>query len=68
MGANVYLMSVAVEVIPIGTTYAVWTGIGAVGTSIVGMAPFGESRGPMHIAFLALIIAGVIGLRSSAIG
>lgn len=68
MGASVYLMSVAVEVIPIGTTYAVWTGIGAVGTSIVGMALFGESRSPLRIAFLLLIIAGVIGLRTSASG
>jgi len=68
MGASVYLMSVAVEAIPIGTTYAVWTGIGAVGTSIVGMAMFDESRSPRRIALLALIIAGVIGLRSSAIG
>lgn len=63
MSGSIYLMSVGVRVIPIGTVYAVWTGIGAVGTAVVGMVAFAEPRTKGRIACLALIIAGVIGLR-----
>lgn len=68
MCGSLFLLSIAVKVIPIGTAYAVWTGIGAVGTAIVGMIAFGESRSLARIACLLLIIAGVIGLKVSAGG
>jgi quaternary ammonium compound-resistance protein SugE len=53
----------AVEVLPVGTAYAVWTGIGAVGTVVLGIALFGESTSPLRLACLAAIVAGVVGLR-----
>ncbi len=65
MSGSLFLMSVAVSAIPMGTVYAVWTGIGAVGTALVGMIAFGESKNALRIACLAMIIAGVIGLRLS---
>lgn len=61
--ASLYLLSRALRTIPIGTGYAVWTGIGAAGTAIVGMAWLGEERGLARIACIALIVLGVIGLR-----
>ncbi|HEX5785442.1 MAG TPA: SMR family transporter, partial [Burkholderiaceae bacterium] len=51
------------KVIPIGTAYAVWGGIGAVGTVIVGLVAFGESASPGRLACIALVVAGVIGLQ-----
>ncbi|MSQ89884.1 MAG: multidrug efflux SMR transporter [Phycisphaerales bacterium] len=66
MCGSLYLLSVAVHEIPIGTAYAVWTGIGAVGTAAAGMWAFGESKAAARIACLLLIIAGVVGLRVSA--
>ncbi len=68
MGGSLYLMSLAVSAIPMGTVYAVWTGIGAVGTALVGMIAFSESKNPLRLACIALIIAGVIGLRISSGG
>jgi quaternary ammonium compound-resistance protein SugE len=53
----------SVRSIPIGTGYAVWTGIGAVGTVIVGGVFFGESLAPARLALIALVIAGVVGLK-----
>jgi quaternary ammonium compound-resistance protein SugE len=50
-------------VLPIGTAYAIWTGIGAVGTAIVGMAVFGEPRDLPRLLCLALIVTGIIGLK-----
>ena len=49
--------------IPMGTAYAVWTGIGAVGTFVVGIAAFGDAATPMRMVSAGLIIAGVIGLK-----
>lgn len=66
MCGSLYLLSIAVRDIPIGTAYAVWTGIGAVGTAAVGMWAFGESKAIPRIGCLVLIIGGVIGLKSSA--
>jgi quaternary ammonium compound-resistance protein SugE len=51
------------KTIPIGTAYAVWTGIGAVGVAILGMILFGESREILRIACLFLIITGIVGLK-----
>lgn len=63
MGISFALLSVALKTIPIGTAYAVWTGIGAAGTALIGMAFFGESREVLRILCLVLIVAGVIGLK-----
>jgi quaternary ammonium compound-resistance protein SugE len=61
--ASVVLLAQATKQLPIGTAYAVWTGIGAIGTAALGMVLFGESRDAARLACMALIIAGVIGLR-----
>ena len=58
-----YFLSNATKSIPIGTAYAVWTGIGATGTAIIGMILFNESRELIRIFSILLIIAGVIGLK-----
>ena len=58
-----YLLGIAAQEIPIGTAYAVWTGIGAVGTAILGMILFGEPRNALRLACILLIVAGIAGLR-----
>ena len=63
MAMSIWLLSVAMKIIPVGTAYAVWTGIGAVGVAILGMILFGESREILRITCLFLIIAGIIGLK-----
>jgi quaternary ammonium compound-resistance protein SugE len=60
---SVVLLALALKEIPVGTGYAVWTGIGAIGTAILGMILFGESRHVLRLASIALIVAGVIGLK-----
>jgi len=57
------LLSLSMKSIPVGTAYAVWTGIGAVGVALLGMALFGESREFMRIVCILLIVCGVIGLK-----
>ncbi len=63
MVASVALLAVAVREIPIGTAYAIWTGLGALLVAVFGMIRLGESRAPGRLICLALIILGVIGLR-----
>ena len=63
MIASVWLLAIALRTIPVGTGYAVWTGIGAVGTAILGMALFGESRELARILCILLIVAGIAGLK-----
>ena len=63
MIASVYFLAIAVRTIPIGTGYAVWTGIGAVGVAILGMILFGEPRTLLRIASILLIVAGIVGLK-----
>jgi quaternary ammonium compound-resistance protein SugE len=63
MVASVYFLALAVRTIPIGTGYAVWTGIGAVGVAILGMMFFGESRDLLRIASILLIVVGIVGLK-----
>ncbi|WP_342514257.1 multidrug efflux SMR transporter [Sporosarcina sp. FSL K6-1522] len=58
-----YLLSVAMRELPVGTGYAVWTGIGAAGSVLVGMLFFGEKRNALKLLFLTFIIAGVAGLK-----
>lgn len=66
MAISFYLLSVALRTLPIGTAYAVWTGIGALGTVIVGMLFLGESRDVMRIVFLLLLVTGIVGLKVTA--
>ena len=63
MIASFGLLSAALKTIPVGTGYTVWTGIGAAGTAIIGMAFLGESREVLRILCLMLIVAGVVGLK-----
>jgi quaternary ammonium compound-resistance protein SugE len=56
-------LALGVKQIPVGTAYAVWTGIGAVGVAVYGMLYFNESKEVLRILFILLIVAGVIGLR-----
>ncbi len=63
MGMSIWLLSVAMKTIPVGTAYAVWTGIGAVGVAIMGMVLFGESRDIMRVICLLLIVSGIVGLK-----
>jgi len=64
--SSVILLSMALRTLPVGTGYAVWTGIGAGGTAILGIALLGDSASPARILCLALIFAGVIGLKLAA--
>jgi quaternary ammonium compound-resistance protein SugE len=57
------LMALALRSLPFGTAYAVWTGIGAVGSILVGMMLFSESADPVRIICLTLIVAGMVGLK-----
>jgi quaternary ammonium compound-resistance protein SugE len=63
MTASGALLLLAQRVIPMGTAYAVWTGIGAVGAFTVGVLAFGDSASTMRIISIALIVAGIIGLK-----
>lgn len=63
MLVSVVLLGWSLKVLPLGTAYAVWTGIGAVGTAICGMILFGESREALRLASIALIVAGIVGLK-----
>ena len=61
--ASVWLLALSVRSLPIGTAYAVWTGIGAVGTVIVGVWKFGESASVWRLPCVGLIVIGLIGLK-----
>jgi quaternary ammonium compound-resistance protein SugE len=61
--SSVFLLSLALRTLPVGTGYAVWTGIGAAGTAILGMAVLGDSAAPLRLLCIALIVGGVIGLK-----
>lgn len=63
MALSMYLLAAAARTLPIGTAYAVWVGIGAVGTALLGMALLNEPREVARIACLGLIISGVLGLK-----
>lgn len=60
---SMFLLSQALKSLPVGTAYAVWTGIGAAGTAVLGMLLLGESRDALKLVSLVMIIAGIIGLR-----
>ncbi|MEX2044798.1 MAG: quaternary ammonium compound efflux SMR transporter SugE [Opitutus sp.] len=63
MIASMGLLALAIRGIPVGTAYAVWTGIGAAGTAVAGIILFGESAAAGRLVCLVLIVAGVTGLR-----
>ena len=63
MVISLYLLSTALKQLPIGTAYAVWTGIGAVGTALIGIFFLGEPRDIARILSILLIVAGIVGLK-----
>jgi quaternary ammonium compound-resistance protein SugE len=63
MVISVVLLGVAMKELPVGTAYAVWTGVGAVGTAILGIVLFGESMAIARLACLGLIVVGIVGLK-----
>lgn len=64
MIGSMWLLALAARTLPLGTAYAVWTGIGVVGTAILGMVLFGEPRSAGRIVCIAAILAGIAGLRA----
>ena len=63
MAASVLLLGLALKTLPIGTAYAVWTGIGAVGTAALGIVLFGDPATAARLGCIGLIVAGIIGLK-----
>jgi quaternary ammonium compound-resistance protein SugE len=61
--SSLCLLSFSLRTLPVGTAYAVWTGIGAAGTAILGIALMGDSASALRLFCIALILAGVIGLK-----
>ncbi|MBJ9975573.1 quaternary ammonium compound efflux SMR transporter SugE [Pseudomonas sp. S75] len=66
MAVSLGLLGLAMKELPLGTAYAIWTGVGAVGTVIAGIILFGESMALVRLISVALIVAGLIGLKVSA--
>ena len=66
MVASVVLLGLAMKQLPVGTAYAVWTGIGTVGTVILGIVLMGDSASPLRLACLGLIMLGIVGLKLTA--
>lgn len=60
---SMFLLSQSLKTLPIGTAYAVWTGVGAAGTAIVGILWFGESRDVLKLVSLVMLIGGILGMR-----
>ena len=63
MIASVALLGLALKSLPVGTAYAVWTGIGTVGTAILGIILFGDPATALRLACIGLIVAGILGLK-----
>jgi quaternary ammonium compound-resistance protein SugE len=59
----VYLLTKALQVLPVGTAYAVWTGIGAAGTVLAGIVLFAEPASPLRVFFIATVVMGIVGLK-----
>ena len=66
MALSLFFLGQALKSLPVGTGYAVWTGIGAVGTAVLGILLFSESAAPARLASIALIIIGILGLKLTA--
>lgn len=65
MAASFYLLAQAMRSLPVGTAYAIWVGIGAVGTVVLGVVLYGDSASPWRLASLVLVLAGLVGLKLS---
>jgi quaternary ammonium compound-resistance protein SugE len=63
MIASFFFLSLALRSLPLGTAYAIWTGIGAVGTALIGIFVFGEPRTAARLVCIVLIVAGIVGLK-----
>lgn len=63
MALSFGMLAQALKVMPVGTAYAIWTGIGAIGTAIVGIVLLGESASPARLACIAMIGLGIVGLK-----
>jgi len=63
MAGSIILLGLALKTLPIGTTYAVWTGIGAVGTALLGIILFDEPATAARLASIGLIVSGIVGLK-----
>jgi quaternary ammonium compound-resistance protein SugE len=66
LGLSMLLLAKATEVIPIGTAYGVWVGIGAVGAAIVGIVRHGDPATPARLAFLLLLVVAIVGLKATS--
>jgi quaternary ammonium compound-resistance protein SugE len=66
--ASTALLGVALRTLPLGTAYAVWTGIGTLGTAVLGIVLFREPAGAARLACIALIVAGIVGLKLTSRG
>jgi quaternary ammonium compound-resistance protein SugE len=64
-GTSFYLLTLAIKVLPIGTAYAVWTGMGAVGVSVIGIIVFKEAHDWLRLLSLTLVVVGILGLKWS---
>ena len=63
MVVSLVLLGIAMKALPVGTAYAVWVGVGAVGTVILGIVLFGEPAGALRLVSVGLIVAGIVGLK-----
>lgn len=63
MLASIGLLGLSLKTLPLGTAYAIWTGIGTIGTALLGIALFGEAASAARLACIALIVAGIVGLK-----
>jgi quaternary ammonium compound-resistance protein SugE len=63
MAVSLGLLGLALRTLPLGTAYAVWTGVGTVGTALLGIALFDESADALRLACIGLIVAGIVGLK-----
>lgn len=63
MAVSLFLLAQALRTLPVGTGYAVWTGIGSLGTAVLGIVLLGEPRDALRLLCLALIVAGIVGLK-----
>lgn len=68
MAVSVYLLARVVQTLPVGTAYAVWTGIGAVSTAVLGVYLFDESASPLRLGCILLVVIGIAGLQVTSSG
>lgn len=66
MVISIWLLGLSLRTLPLGTAYAIWTGIGTAGTAVLGIILFGESADPLRLAAICLIVAGIVGLKLSS--